>query len=284
MIDSQLPNSTGSAYVNLGCNPWDPKDLNNSTPSGSLLIAAFNYYSVLDDVNSKTFLRDIRTQAQKWIFEVEAEIDTLEAGKMQEFLAFYPLIHHIAFSKPHPQEKYDTWMQSALLKMAGGQKADKVFFMSWVLHTLINDHTKIPDNIYRWYTSVLRHWNEDLEYNRTTFRGMAPGDSLRVISFLFDELLSYPIYKPGKKEQLLEKGLQLLDQINNNPEAQYTELIDAVNFCQTFTLSFPDIDCDEIRQNLLLRLSTSPKLSPQSRLAFSLYLLSSDPPAIFSAQ
>ena len=157
---------------------------------------------ITKDLSSAQHIPPLRGFGTGSLFEIESRLDSsdISASEIQELLADYDSLHRLAFSRPADRNRINSWMEKALLKMAKGDKADRVGFMHWVLGNLRLNHLTVPANIYQWYCSVLRRWRNDIRQNRDeildgkrTFSGQTPEDTPAVLTFLLEESLTLPV-------------------------------------------------------------------------------------------
>lgn len=216
-------------------------------------------------------LKKVADEAQKLVFEIEKRLPGQDASMIQDYLSLYRIVHRLAFSKEANDEFYDTWMTRGLLKMASGESADRIQFMSWVSEILSKNPEEVPYNVYQWYISVLNHWKEDIREGKTIFNRQDEEDTLKVLTFLLDEDLSFSFKNENRiKKELVRKGIAYLEKIAGNTGSSDKVLINALNFTLMIPLYMNGYDYEAIRLELLKRLSDSHTLNRFSRQAYQL--------------
>lgn len=190
---------------------------------------------------------------------------------MQAYLSMYELIHSFAFSKTNSRNGfYDRYMGEAIMKMAKGEKADKVMFMNWIQNRLRQDYRKVSENQFVWFTSVLSRWEEEFKIGIYAFSRESNSETLGIIDFLLKNSLNGKVNGKLPVDKLLKSSLTLTDKTMVNPDANPRQLIDAATFILTLYIADTDHEYQHKRKNLLTRLSETPGIHPLSRQAYHL--------------
>ena len=220
--------------------------------------------------------RELRLEAEKWVFTVEKTVGGLKAGEIQKTLAWYDLVHRVAFSRPSDFRRVYGWMRRAMTGMARGEEADKAGFMGWVSSSLYFHVKEMEPVLLDWYGAVLDRWTEEFS-RRIPKIGKEDVETLSRINFLLRERLGSSVPEEGSyKERLIEAGLPALRYIDIEKRQSGSVSPEMLNALSEFSfrawLSNPGVDHETIKREILTLLSFHPTLTATARRAYALDL------------
>lgn len=243
---------------------------------GHLIASSYRNAGGFDSVVLSYRQREIREQAIRWVETVEQTLPKATAAGIQKLLAWYDILHIIAYGKKPAFSYVYAWMKKVIMALARGEKADRIMLMRWVnshLHTHPDD---IEPAVAEWYRAVIGRWTDQLEYPLSVSQEYDV-EILRKVNFLVGENRC-----PDDagirwfKEMLVARwmpALSLIEKEESKPGTVSPEMLEALDELSFYaSLQNPEIDYWDYRARILQLLSNHPCLDHDSRLAFQLDL------------
>lgn len=151
---------------------------------GALLVNTFNAEGGFCYPSRRTRTTSrLQDFGREWLRKVEAALNLMTAEDVQRCLTWYDFVHRLTFNRPANEKFIDKWQTNVMLRMAKGEKADRLRLMYWVKSRLDRNPLAVPDNQRGWYCSVLDRWVKDAS-GPTPFSDYSPSEATAIAKFL----------------------------------------------------------------------------------------------------
>jgi len=237
---------------------------------GHLLFSAFNNVGGFAAASPVYDACGIRDDAERWIRKVERNIEAQNARGIQRYLGWYDIVHRMTFGRPASTEFIDKYMNGALMAMLGGDEAERLVFMRWMLGKIRIDPRAVDRKALEWYTAVEDEWiNDARSYNPLSNHPLH--EAVGIVNFLDGEdLYAWISDQSGFKSNLYRYFMPLLGAVDGICDRRLLEALRA--FASIAFMAFPDEADDDTDMKILRRLSALPTIHRYDSRAYALDL------------